>query len=77
MRKQMRLLFGISIFWVALSMLFDGTNTLVLPLQLNARTNQQTQATVLGLLALSFARSGACGQPRWHRCSLRLVAEEA
>jgi hypothetical protein len=33
MGRQTRLLFGISVFWLALSVLFDGVNTLVLPPQ--------------------------------------------
>jgi hypothetical protein len=37
MGRQIRLLFGISVFWLALSVLTDGTNTLVLPLQINRR----------------------------------------
>src|SRR5688500_4008291 len=50
MLKQTRLLIGISIFWLALSMLFDGINTLVLPLQISAIDNQTSQASLLGLL---------------------------
>jgi len=63
MLRRMRLLAGISIFWAALSMLFDGVNTLVLPLQLSERTNQQTQATVLGLLTFVGLLAGALVQP--------------
>jgi hypothetical protein len=29
--ERLRLLLGISVFWLALSMLFDGINALVLP----------------------------------------------
>jgi MFS family permease len=61
--RQMRLMFGISIFWLALSMLFDGINTLVLPLQLSELAKQNTQATVLGLLTFIGLLAGALVQP--------------
>ena len=35
MLRRLRLLLGISVFWLALSVLSDGINTLVLPIQLN------------------------------------------
>jgi len=63
MLRQMRLMFGISIFWLALSMLFDGINTLVLPLQLSEQADQKTQATVLGLLTFIGLLTGALVQP--------------
>jgi MFS family permease len=63
MLRQMRLMFGISIFWLALSMLFDGINTLVLPLQLSELADQKTQATVLGLLTFIGLLAGALVQP--------------
>jgi MFS family permease len=63
MLRQMRLMFGISIFWLALSMLFDGINTLILPLQLSELADQKTQATVLGLLTFIGLLTGALVQP--------------
>jgi len=63
MLRQMRLMFGISIFWLALSMLFDGINALVLPLQLSALGDQETRATVLGLLTFIGLLAGALVQP--------------
>jgi MFS family permease len=63
MLRQMRLLMGISIFWVALSMTFDGINTLVLPVQLIVLVNEKTQATSLGLLTFVGLLAGALIQP--------------
>ena len=63
MLKQTRLLIGISIFWLALSMLFDGINTLVLPLQISAVANQTSQASFLGLLTFFGLIGGALIQP--------------
>ena len=63
MLKQKRLLIGISIFWLALSMLFDGINTLVLPLQISAIDNQTSQASLLGLLTFFGLIGGALIQP--------------
>jgi MFS family permease len=62
MGRQTRLLFGISVFWLALSVLFDGVNTLVLPLQLSTLTGQN-QATILGLLTFVGLFAGALIQP--------------
>jgi Na+/melibiose symporter-like transporter len=42
---------GISVFWLALSMLFDGVNTLVLPQHLLGFTDSASRATTLGLLS--------------------------
>jgi MFS family permease len=61
--RQTRLLFGISVFWLALSVLFDGVNTLVLPLQLGALASQNNQATLLGLLTFVGLLAGALIQP--------------
>lgn len=73
MGRQLRLLFGISVFWLALSILFDGVNTLVLPLQLSLLFDQNSQATALGLLTFVGLLVGALIQPiagafsdRWH-----------
>lgn len=63
MIRQIRLILGISIFWLALSMLQDGMNTLVLPLQLNKLAEQQNQATLLGLLTFIGLLAGALVQP--------------
>jgi MFS family permease len=62
MGRQTRLLLGISVFWLALSVLSDGINTLVLPLQLGTLANQH-QATVLGLLTFAGLLAGALVQP--------------
>ena len=58
-----RLLLGISVFWLALSVLSDGVNTLVLPLQLSGLSNQNNQATLLGLLTFVGLLAGALIQP--------------
>lgn len=63
MGRQTRLLFGISVFWLALSVLFDGLNTLVLPLQLGALASEDNQATFLGLLTFFGLLAGALIQP--------------
>ena len=63
MGRQIRLLFGISIFWLALSVLTDGINTLVLPLQISGLTDQHNQATILGLLTFLGLLAGALIQP--------------
>src|SRR5215510_5044044 len=63
MLKQIRLLFGISIFWLALSMLQDGITTLVLPLQLSTLVDKHNQATSLGLLTFLGLLAGVLIQP--------------
>src|SRR5688572_23213506 len=63
MLRQMRLMLGISVFWLALSMLFDGINTLVLPLQLSELADQKSQATILGLFTFMGLLAGALVQP--------------
>ncbi len=63
MRRQIRLLLGISVFWLALSVLTDGINTLVLPLQISRLANQHNQATILGLLTFLGLLAGALIQP--------------
>jgi MFS family permease len=60
---RLRLLLGISLFWLALSLLFDGLNTLVLPNQLLGRVNAGRQATVLGLLSFCGLLAGMLVQP--------------
>lgn len=63
MSRQIRLLFGISVFWLALSVLLDGVNTLVLPLQVRVLASQNNQATLLGLLTFVGLLAGALVQP--------------
>jgi MFS family permease len=63
MNGYVRLLFGISIFWLALSILLDGVNTLVLPFQLSNITGTNNQATSLGLLTFIGLFAGALIQP--------------
>jgi hypothetical protein len=63
MGRQTRLLLGISIFWLALSVLLDGINTLVFPLQVSALARQNNQAILLGLLAFVGLSAGALVQP--------------
>ena len=62
-----RLLLGISVFWLALSMLFDGLNTLVLPNRLlvsaGARGAALGEATLLGLLTFAGLLAGLLVQP--------------
>src|SRR6266498_203309 len=63
MGRQTRLLFGISVFWLALSVLSDGLNTLVLPLQLSEIASRNNQATIQGLLTFVGLLAGALIQP--------------
>ena len=63
MFRQARLLLGISVFWLALSVLSDGINTLVLPLQLSGLSDRHHQATILGLLTFVGLLVGAIIQP--------------
>jgi MFS family permease len=63
MLRRMRLLVGISVFWLALSALSDGVNTLVLPLQLSVYSGANNQATFLGLLTFIGLLVGAFVQP--------------
>ena len=63
MGRHFRLLFGISVFWLALSVLTDGINTLVLPLQISVLTDQHYQATILGFLTFIGLLAGALIQP--------------
>ena len=63
MGRQIRLLLGISVFWLALSILTDGINTLVLPLEVSKLSSQQNQATILGMLTFVGLLAGALIQP--------------
>ena len=60
---RLRLLLGINVFWLALSMLFDGINTLVLPNHLTGFTSETSRATVLGLLTFAGLMAGMLVQP--------------
>lgn len=60
---RFRLLFGISIFWLALSMLGDGLNTLVLPDYVLGFVGEARQATFLGLLTFAGLMAGMLVQP--------------
>ncbi|HEX8219859.1 MAG TPA: MFS transporter [Chloroflexia bacterium] len=51
--QRLRLLFGISIFWLGLSVLTDGLTTLVLPTLLLDLTAEASRATTLGLLTFA------------------------
>jgi hypothetical protein len=58
---QARLLLGISIFWLPLSMLSDGLTTLVQPRHLLGLIDDESKATTLGLRAPGAIRSGSSG----------------
>jgi MFS family permease len=77
---RLRLLVGINIFWLALSALSDGLNTLILPARL-LQMRGETTATTLGLLTfagllLAMLVQPLAGQlsdrlrPRWGRRGL-------
>jgi MFS family permease len=61
--KNLKLLFRISIFWFALSLLADGMNTLVLPNLLIGQVPTGSQATALGLLSFAGLILGMLIQP--------------
>ena len=63
MLNRLRLLLGISIFWLSLSMLFDGMNTLILPSRLSSLVGESSQATALGLLSFLGLLTGMVIQP--------------
>jgi MFS family permease len=58
-----RLLFGISIFWLALSVLFDGINGVLLPTRLLQLGNGDASATVLGFTTFVGLLAAALIQP--------------
>lgn len=58
-----RLLLGISVFWLALSLVFDGITTLVLPHQLLGLADEATRATTLGLVTFVGLLAGMLIQP--------------
>ncbi|MBA3531266.1 MAG: MFS transporter [Ardenticatenales bacterium] len=61
--QSLRTLFGISVFWLALSMLFDGLNALVLPSQLLALGGEGAEATRLGLVSFVGLLAAMLVQP--------------
>src|SRR5215216_2574670 len=63
MAGRPRLLVGISVFWLALSMLSDGLDALVLPHHLVALTDAPSRATALGLLTFVGLLIGMLVQP--------------
>jgi MFS family permease len=71
---RIRLLIGISIFWLPLSLLFDGINTLVLPNDLERVVGDDAKATVLGLVTFSGLLVGMMIQPVAGAASDRLRA---
>ena len=61
--RHARALLGISIFWLALSLLGDGMTTLVLPAHLLGLTDETSRATTLGLLTSVGLLAGMLVQP--------------
>lgn len=61
--KRVRLLLGISVFWLALSLLFDGINTLLLPDHLLRVADPPRKATILGLITFAGLAAGMIVQP--------------
>jgi MFS family permease len=60
---RLRLLLGVNIFWLALSMLGEGLNTLLLPSLLLGAVDKGMQATVLGTLTFAGVLVGMLIQP--------------
>lgn len=61
--EQARLLIGVNVFWLALSLLVEGLNTLVLPHRLLTLVGGAHQATVLGLVTFVGLAVSAGVQP--------------
>lgn len=61
--QRVRQMLGISVFWIALSMLWDGVTNLVLPDHLVAFTSEANRATVLGLVSSVGLLAGMLIQP--------------
>lgn len=85
---KLRLLFGISLFWLALSVLSDGMSTLLLPERVLILGESDQQATVLGLLSFAGLLAGTLVQPvagtwsdltmpRWGRRGILLIGSSA
>src|SRR5919199_525694 len=64
--RGLRTLLGISIFWLALSLLFDGLTTLVLPAHLLRVAGEAGKATTPGVLPVAGLWSDRL-RPRWGR----------
>ena len=61
--SRMRLLLGINIFWLALSALFDGLNSIVLPAHLLTILGDGRAATTLGLITFAGLLAAMLIQP--------------
>jgi MFS family permease len=61
--KRTKILAGISVFWLALALLVDGLNSLVLPVQLFHLRGEAASATMLGLLTFAGILAGVIAQP--------------
>jgi len=72
MLRQFRLLLGVNLLWLALSILSDGINTLVLPNQLSGLVKADHQATILGILSFLGILAGMLIQPLAGRISDQL-----
>jgi MFS family permease len=63
MLKRVSFYLGISVFWLPLSMLYDGINTLVLPSGISSFVDENQQASTLGLLSFVGLLAGLLAQP--------------
>src|SRR5215216_5461268 len=61
--ERIRLLFGVSVFWLALSMVSDGLTTLVLPTYLLETGDEASRAITLGLITFAGLLVGMLVQP--------------
>lgn len=61
--KRRRLLLGISVLWLALSAVFDGMSSLVLPSQLLGTGDESSRATSLGLVTFVGLLAAMLVQP--------------
>src|SRR5664279_3133842 len=61
--KRIGFMLSISLFWLVLSVLFDGINTLLLPERLLQSGGTQPQASTLGLLSFFGLAAGMLIQP--------------
>jgi MFS family permease len=61
--RKLGFILSISLFWLVLSVLSDGINTLLLPDKLLHLSSPQTQATTLGLLTFVGLLAGMIIQP--------------
>lgn len=69
--RQARLLIEVNVFWLALSLLGDGLNTLMLPHRLFALVGEAHQATVLGSITFVGQAVGKRGPIRTGARSLK------